>query len=276
MDKTKYICGICEKGFTRNASLRRHKQNVHYNNSLNCLTCSKKFKRQEDLGKHAKVCLKEKLEADEPKMLPFTQLNEPNRQMDELDVVRGDLALSDSEHEPDSDLNIMAHHLNTLLQNTKNVETNTDSSRVHTCDKRTNTKPLIVLSPDELIEFKDGLTIVSFNISLKILLETLNSTIVMSKPNLESPPEPTTQIGLLKVQPTSSKANQTKLAPTERKNQEWARDGLSDSDSENQEFIRMCSRKPTSPTMFVPQSKRDALKAKLLDMPCCSKSINNE
>ena len=276
MDKTKYICGICEKGFTRNASLRRHKQNVHYNNSFNCLTCSKKFKRQEDSGKHAKVCLKEKLEAGEPKMLPFTQLNQPNRQMDELDVVRGDLALSDSKHEPDSVLNIMVHHLNTVLlnQNTRNVETNTDSSRVYTCDKSTKTEPLIVLSPDKLIEFKDGLTIASFNHSLKIFVETLNSTIVMSKPNLESPPEPTTQIGSLKVQPTSSKANQTKLAPTERKNQEWAWDDLSD--SENQELIRMCSRKPTRPTMFVPQSKRGALKAKLLDMPCCSKSINNE
>ena len=40
------------------------------NNSYNCLTCPKKFKRQEDLGKHAKVCLKEKLEAEEPKNQP--------------------------------------------------------------------------------------------------------------------------------------------------------------------------------------------------------------
>ena len=138
-------------------------------------------------------------------MQPFSQLNQPNRQMDELDVVRGDLYISDSEYEPDSDLNIMAHHLNTLLlnQNTRNVETNTDSSIVHTCDKSTNTEPLIVLSPDKLIEFKDGLTIASFNNSLKIFVET----IVMRKPNLESPLEPTTQIGLLKVQPTSSKAN---------------------------------------------------------------------
>ena len=144
------------------------------------------------------------------------------------------------------------------------------------CDKSTNTEPLIVLSPDKLIEFKGGLTIASFNSSLKIFVETLNSTIVMSKPNLESPPEPTTQIGLLKVQPTSSKANQTKPAPTRRKYQERAPENLSDSDSENQELIRMCSRKPTRPTMFVPQSKRDELKAKLLDMPCCSKSRNNE
>ena len=182
MDKTKYICGICEKSFTKNTSLRRHKQNVHYNNSYNCLTYSKKFKRLEDLGKHDKVCLKEKLEAAEPKMLPFTELNQPNRQMDELDIVRGDLALSDSEHESHSDLNIMAHLLNTLLlnQNTRNVETNTDSSRVHTFDKSTNTEPLIVLSPDKLIEFKDGLTIASFNNSLKIFAETLNSTIVMT------------------------------------------------------------------------------------------------
>ena len=87
------------------------------------------------------------------------------------------------------------------------METNTNSVRIHTCDKATNTEPLIVISPDELIKFQDGLTIATFNESLKIFVETLNSKIVMSKPNLESPPEPTSQIGLLKVQPTSSKAN---------------------------------------------------------------------
>ena len=152
-------------------------------------------------------------------------MNQPNRQMEDLDVVRVDLALCDSDQETDSDLNIMAHHVNTLLlnQNPRNVERNTDSSRVHTCDKSTNSEPLIVLTPDELIEYRHGLTIVSFNNSLKIFVETLNSTIVMSKPYLESPPEPTTEIGLLKVQPTSSKANQTTLPPTERKNEEWAR-----------------------------------------------------
>ena len=164
MDRAKYICGICEKAYTRNASLKRHRQNVHFNNSYNCLTCPKKFKRQEDLGKHAKVCLKEKLEAGEPKNQPFSHLNQPNRQQDSLDVVRGDLEISDSEDESDPVIDIMTQHLNSQLlgHHTRNVETNTDSVRVHTCDKATNTEPLIVISPDELIKFQDGLTTVNF------------------------------------------------------------------------------------------------------------------
>ena len=78
------------------------------NNSYNCLTCQNKFKRQEDLGKHAKVCLKEKLDAEEPKMQPFSQLNQPNRRQNDLDVVRGDLEVSDSDDESDPVVNIMA------------------------------------------------------------------------------------------------------------------------------------------------------------------------
>ena len=172
--------GIWRKAYTRNASLRCHRQNVHFNNSYNCLTCPKKFKRQEDLGKHAKVCLKEKLNAEEPKNQPFSQLNQPNRRQEGLDVVRGDLEINDSEDESDPVINIMTQHLNSQLlgHHTRNVETNTDSIRVHTCDKATNTEPLIVLSPDELIKFQDGLTIATFNESLKIFVETLNSKIV--------------------------------------------------------------------------------------------------
>ena len=312
MDKTKYICGICEKAFTRNASLRRHRQNVHFNNSYNCLTCPKKFKRQEDLGKHAKVCLTEKLDAEESKNQPFSQLNQPNRRQEGLDKVRGDLEISDSDDEPDPALNIMAQHLNSQLlgQYTRNVETNTDSIRVHTCEKATNTEPLIILSPDELIKFQDGLTIASFNESLKIFVETLNSRIVMSKPNLECPPEPTSQIGLLKVQPTSSKANQFPVPRMETAIPDSAEIILSDSDSddreqpstsavnilqkfpkenshvdkheivlsdsdsdrENQELIKMCSRKPTRPSMFVPKDKRRELKAQILHLPSCSKN----
>ena len=315
MDRAKYICGICEKAYTRNARLRRHRQNVHFNNSYNCLTCPKKFKRQEDLGKHAKVSLNEKLEAEEPKNQPFSHLNQPNRQQDSLDVVRGDLEISDSEDESDPVIDIMTQHLNSQLlgHHTRNMETNTDSVRVHTCDKATNTEPLIVISPDELIKFQDGLTIATFKESLKIFVETLNSKIVMSKPNLECPPEPTLQIGLLKVQPTSSKANQFPvprmktvipdrteiiLSDSDSDDQEQPTTSAanhhqmsprdkpsahtdeivlsdSDSDSENQELIKMCSRKPTRPTMFVPKDKRDELKAKILDFPSCSRTKSN-
>ena len=48
-------------------------------------------------------------------------------------------------------------------------------------------------------------------------------------------------------------------------------DSDSDSDSESQEYINMCSRKPTRPVMFVPKNTREALKAKLMDIPSCSK-----
>ena len=83
----------------------------------------------------------------------------------------------------------MAQHLNSQLlgHHMRNVETNIDSVRIHTCDKASNTEPLIVISPDELIKFQDGLTIATFNESLKIFVETLNSKIVMSKPNFGEP-----------------------------------------------------------------------------------------
>ena len=56
-----------KKAYTRNASLRHYKLNAHLSNTYNCLTCDKKFRRQEDMAKHAKVCLKEKLELNDDK-----------------------------------------------------------------------------------------------------------------------------------------------------------------------------------------------------------------
>ena len=97
-------------------------------------------------------------------------------------MVRGDLEVSDSDDESDPVLNTMAQHLNSQLlgHHMRNVESNTDSVRIHTYDKATNTEPFIVISPDELIKFQDGLSIAAFNESLKIFVETLNSKIVMS------------------------------------------------------------------------------------------------
>ena len=79
-------------------------------------------------------------------MLPRQQINKPNRDRDELDVVRGDLALSDSDEDNDRELNIMVNHLNAqlLLAPTRSIETNTDSTRLFTADKATNTEPLII------------------------------------------------------------------------------------------------------------------------------------
>ena len=106
-------------------------------------------------------------------MLPLQQLNKANRDRDELDVVRGDLTLSNSDEDNDQELNIIVNHLNAqlLLTPTRSIETNTDSTRVFTADKVTNTEPLIILSPDGLISFKDGLTIVFYSDSLNILVE---------------------------------------------------------------------------------------------------------
>ena len=124
---------------------------------------------------------------------PFAQLNQPNKISDGLDEVRGDLVISsDSDNDNDPEINIMAHHLERQLigHPTRNVQTNTESVRVHTCDKATNTEPLIVLTPDELLNFQDGLTIASFTESVRIFIDTINSNIVMIKPRLETPPEP--------------------------------------------------------------------------------------
>ena len=49
-------------------------------------------------------------------MLPLQHLNKPNRVEDGLNVVRKDLALSDSDEDNDQELNVMAHHLNAQLQ----------------------------------------------------------------------------------------------------------------------------------------------------------------
>ena len=187
------------------------------------------------MAKHAKVCLKEKLELNDDKNMPFAQLNQPNKVSDGLDEVRGDLAISsDSDNDNDPEINIMVHHLERQLIGhlTRNVQTNTEPVTVHTCDKATNTEPLIVLTPNELLNFQDALTIASFTESARMFIDTINSNIVMSKHRLETPPEPSTQIGLLRVQPTSSKGNQYPVPPlkSEFKNPEVI-DSFSDCDS---------------------------------------------
>ena len=192
--------------------------------------------------------VKAKLDIGDSEMQPLKQQYHFNRVADNLNIVRGDLALSNSEDDSDTNVRIMAHLERQLLQPpTRSIEVNTDSVRVHTADEAVNTELLIILSPDILTEFSDGLTIVSFNESLRIFVETLNSSIVMSKPS---------QIGLLKTQLTSSKANQSKLP---------------NSDPENEQLIQIYSRKPTRLSMFVPEAKRKLIKAQILIMPSCSK-----
>ena len=66
MNKANYVCAFCNKAFTRNASLKRHKENVHFKPSFKCLTFPKVYRRLEDLLKHGKTCLTNALnKADE-------------------------------------------------------------------------------------------------------------------------------------------------------------------------------------------------------------------
>ena len=65
----------------------------------------------------------------------------------------------------------------------------------------------------------------------------------MSRPNLSTPPEPETQIGLLKIQPSASKGIQTKPSVS----------------TKNDQLEDMCARKPTRPSLVIPKCKRDTL-----------------
>ena len=308
--KANYVCGFCNKAFTRNASLKRHKTNVHMRPSYHCITCKKQYKRHEDLVTHSKQCLSKLLEDDDSDTVPSTRTprdtntpntlvlgvrktgkrpvsavpTPPNAQFTSVtrddtpstskttpphtsdlpqdthimschptpvshtDTVSQDLALSsDSECSMDSDphIKIMAEHIEKMIctKTTRSIEVNTDQSRIHTADKGTQTEPLIILTPDELVSFSDGITIASFTNNIRIFVDTVNSTIVMSRPNLSTPPEPETQIGLLKIQPSASKGIQTKPSVS----------------TKNDKLEDMCARKPTRPSLVIPKCKRDTL-----------------
>ena len=212
MNKANYICAFCNNTFTRNGSLKRHKQNVHFNQSYKCLTCPKSYKRQEDLLKHSETCLTNALNNKDEEAMEHQPLPSTSKQDSRPVDLTKDLALS-SESETSITDCIMANHLNKLLTDkpTRSIGVNTDSSRVHTEDKSTQTDPLIILTPDEIVEFRDGLTIASFTNNIRVFVDTINSQILMSRPNLSTPPEPSTQVGLLRIQPSASKGIQTRL-----------------------------------------------------------------
>ena len=84
-------------------------------------------------------------------------------------------------------------------------------------DKRTNTEPLIILSTDEVLEFEDGLTLLSYNIYIRIFVDTVSSDIVYCKPKMSKPGSPSTQIGILNMLPAINKGNQTRKPVTAAK-----------------------------------------------------------
>ena len=200
------------------------------------------------------MCLTEKLDdAKEETAIDLTQ-KAPSTSTD-VTMIASDLALSDSETSiTEIEVGVMSDHLTSLI--TKNqirsVSTNTEVSSLSTCDKATQTEPLIVHNPDEVISFKDGLTIATFQKALQIFVDTVGSDIVMTKLSLSTPKEPTSQIGLLKIQPSASKANQTRFPYSE---------------DENQEMISMCARKPTRPSLIIPQKIRAQLKVPKINQP---------
>ena len=227
MDKFKFICGICNKAFTKHSSLKRHKTNQHMGITFNCINCNKSYKRREDLSRHTKKCLEQSQHNDQensPTQPPvFTtstsqspstsQSRNPANIQDaptmDITNVHMDLTLSDSENEDEPLTKTIVKVENDLLCIRMSRETNTQISCLEMVDKATNTEPLIILSPDEVVAFQDGLTIASFKESLNIFIETLNSDIIYCKPRLSRPSTPTTQIGLLNCQAGYSRGNQT-------------------------------------------------------------------
>ena len=96
--------------------------------------------------------------------------------------VMQDLTVSDSE---DEEVAAMASKIESkLIGNTVSRQTNTDISNISTCDKSTNTEPLIVITPDEILELGEKLSLLTFDKSLKIFVDTLNSDIVFCKPGV--------------------------------------------------------------------------------------------
>ena len=75
-------------------------------------------------------------------------------------------------------------------------------------------EPLIILSPDEVIDLQDGLTLLSYDKNIRIFVDTVSSNIVYCKPKLNKPDNPSTQIGILNMIPAFNKGSQTKKTTT--------------------------------------------------------------
>ena len=63
-------------------------------------------------------------------------------------------------------------------------QTNTEISCLKKVDSATNTEPLIVISPDEIIELVERLLLVTFDKYFKNFVDTLSGDMVFRKPRL--------------------------------------------------------------------------------------------
>ena len=89
--KLKYLCGFYNREFTRNVSLKSHKENVHLKQKFNCITCNKTYRRPPQA---LKKCLIEKLEHYEENTIDLTG-NKSAQDNPTLNLVE-DLTLSSS------------------------------------------------------------------------------------------------------------------------------------------------------------------------------------
>ena len=215
--RVNYVCGICQKAFTKNSSLKRHKTIVHLSTRFNCLTCTKTYRRREDLIKHSRICLMNKLEDNDSSTNDIpSQAKNSTPQLTQaghstpVSTIMEDLTLSDS----DEVISQMGKKVeNQLLSNSMSRQTNTEISCLEMVDKATNTEPLIVISPDEILDLGNKLSLLTFDKNLKIFVDTLNSEYNFCKPKMSRCESPTTQIGLLAAQPAACKGSQTKSSP---------------------------------------------------------------
>ena len=102
----KFVCGICQKAFTKNSTLKRHRTNQHMGVIFNCLTYNKQYKRREDLVRHSKKCLSKELEDNSensaPNNLSTSRLpTTGNPPFEAITNLHMDLTLSDSDSDND-------------------------------------------------------------------------------------------------------------------------------------------------------------------------------
>ena len=158
MDKFKFICGICNKAFTKHSSLKRHKTNQHMGITFNCINCNKSYKRMEDLSRHTKKCLEQAQHNDQENSPMETHVaitsthqqpstshshnsaNIQNAPSMDITNVYMDLTISESENEDETLTKSIVEVENDLLCTRMSRETNIQISCLEMVDKSTKNR----------------------------------------------------------------------------------------------------------------------------------------